>query len=281
MTISHDAGSTTTASIASSDVAEPATVFPGSARVEMVMGMPVSVDIRTALPARELIPLLDDAFAWLRWVDDTFSPVKEDSQIGRLNSGRTIRQIPELVEVLHRCDELSKATEGYFEARINGVIDPSGYIKGWAIERLSRALSNAGAGDHHISAGNDIRVRGSAAPGVRWRVGVRDPRDGVVRKVVCAHDLGIATSGGAPVVNPRTGEVQDGLGAVTVIGPDLGLADAYATAIFAMGPMPGRRFAADLARSGPYETMIVLPDGQEVTTPGFADHGGAQSRLAG
>ncbi|MBF8186610.1 FAD:protein FMN transferase [Nonomuraea sp. K274] len=257
------------------------TTFPGTARAEMVMGMPVSVDIRTMLPARELKPLLDDAFAWLRWVDDTFSPAKEDSQIGRLNRGQTIRQIPELIEVLHRCDELSEATGGWFEARINGVIDPSGYIKGWALERLSRALSNAGAGDHRLTAGDDIRVRGSAAPGKRWRIGVRDPRTDVVRKVVFANDLGIATSGGAPVVNPRTGKVQESLNSVTVIGPDLGLADAYATAVYAMGPVLARRFAADLAESGPYQTLIIGRDGQEVATPGFAEYSGAEARLVG
>jgi thiamine biosynthesis lipoprotein len=247
----------------------------------MISGLPISVDIRTALPERELAPLLKDAFAWLRWVADTFSSDKEDSQIGRLNRGQTIRQIPELIEVLHRCDELSEETGGWFEARINGVIDPSGYIKGWALERLSRALCNAGAVDHRITAGNDIRIRGSAAPGKRWRVGVRDPRRNVVRKVVFANDLGIATSGGARIVNPRTGEAQEGLGFVTVIGPDLGLADAYATAIYAMGPVLARRFAADLAERSAYQTMIVGKDGQEVTTPGFAAYGGAEARLAG
>ncbi|TMR25446.1 FAD:protein FMN transferase [Nonomuraea turkmeniaca] len=257
------------------------TTFPGSAHVEMVMGLPVSVDIRTALPAREMTPLLDDAFAWLRWVDDTFSPVKEDSQIGRLNRGRTIRQIPELIEVLHRCEELSEATDGWFEPRINGVTDPSGYIKGWALERLSRALCNAGAGDHRLTAGNDIRVRGSAAPGKPWRIGVRDPRKDIVRKVVFAHDLGIATSGGAPIVSPRTGQVQDGFGFVTVIGPDLGVADAYATAIYAMGPLLARRYATGLAASGPYQTLIVGRDGQEFSTPGFTAYGGAEARMAG
>ncbi|MFI7609912.1 FAD:protein FMN transferase [Nonomuraea terrae] len=256
------------------------TTFPGSARVEMVMGMPVSVDIRTALPERELTPVLDDAFAWLRWVDDTFNPAKEDSQVGRLSRGQTIRQIPELIEVLHRCDELSEATNGWFESRINGVIDPSGYIKGWALERLSRALCNAGAVDHRISAGGDIRVRGSAMPGTPWRVTVRDPRTGVVRAVVHAHDMGIATSGRRPIVNPRTGKVQEGLGSVTVVGPDLGVADAYATALYAMGAVLARRFAADLAASGPYETMIITRDGQETTTPGFTRHTGAATRLA-
>ncbi|SEM69873.1 FAD:protein FMN transferase [Nonomuraea pusilla] len=252
------------------------TTFPGSARVETVMGTPVSVDIRTALPARELTPLLDDAFAWLRWVDDTFSPAREDSQIRRLNRGQTIRQIPEIIEVLHRCDELREATGGWFDARINGVIDPSGYIKGWALERLSRALSQAGAVDHRITAGGDIRVRGSVAPGRRWRVPLRDPRTGAVRKVVAAHDLGIATSGGSPVVNPLTGQRRRGLGSVTVLGPDLGVADAYATAMYAMGPALARRFAKRLADEGPYRTLIVSLDGQEV-----AEYGGAETRLAG
>ncbi|MEO3870602.1 FAD:protein FMN transferase [Nonomuraea sp. B12E4] len=261
-----------------SDIA--AMTFPGTSRAEMVMGMPINVDIRTALPARELTPLLDDAFAWLRWVDDTFSPAKEDSQVGRLNRGRTIRQIPELVEVLHRCDELSRATDGWFETRVNGVVDPSGYVKGWALERLSRALSNAGAGDHRLNAGGDIRVRGSAAPGRRWRVGIRDPRSGVVRKVVFANDLAIATSGGAPVTDPRTSLVEERLGSVTVIGPDLGVADAYATAIHAMGPVLARRFAADLAESEDYQTLIVSRDGQQTSTPGFAAYSGAGARLA-
>ncbi|SDJ62720.1 thiamine biosynthesis lipoprotein [Nonomuraea maritima] len=256
------------------------TTFPGSARVEWVMGMPVSVDIRTALPERELTPVLDDAFSWLRWVADTFDPDNEDSQIARLNSGRTIRQVPELVEVLHRCDEISRATNGWFEARVDGVTDPSGYIKGWALERLSRGLCNAGAVDHRIVAGGDIRVRGSAMPGKPWRTAVRDPRTGVVRAVVHAHDLGISTSGRRPVVDPHTGKVQEDVGSVTVIGPDLGLTDAYATALFAMGPARARRFAVDLAAEGPYETMIITRNGQEISTPGFARRSGAADRLA-
>jgi thiamine biosynthesis lipoprotein len=214
-------------------------------------------------------------------VADTFSPAKEDSQIWRLNHGLTIRQIPELIEVLHRCEELSEATDGWFEHRINGVIDASGYVKGWALERLSRALCQAGAVDHRINAGGDIRVRGSAAPGKRWRIGIRDPRRDVVRKVVFAHDLGIATSGTAPVVDPHTGQRQETLGSVSVIGPDLGVADAYATAMYAMGPALATRFATRLAEAGAYQSLIILRDGQEVSTPGIAGYGGPEARLAG
>ncbi|NUR82829.1 MAG: FAD:protein FMN transferase [Nonomuraea sp.] len=257
------------------------TTFPGSARVEMVMGKPVSVDIRTALPSRELKPVLDDAFAWLRWVDDTFNPAKEESQIWRLNRGQTIAQIPELIEVLHRCDDLREATDGWFDARINGRLDASGYIKGWALERLSRALTQAGAVDHMVNAGGDIRVRGSAAPGKRWRIGIRDPRTDLVRKVVFANCLGIATAGNADILDPHTGKPVAGSGQVTVLGPDLGVADAYATAMYAMGPILARRFAIELASAEPYQTLIVGRDGQEFTTPGMAEYSGSEARLAG
>ncbi|HUR05534.1 MAG TPA: FAD:protein FMN transferase, partial [Nonomuraea sp.] len=165
--------------------------------------------------------------------------------------------------------------------RINGVIDTSGYITGGALERLSRARASAGAVDHRITAGGDIRVRGSAAPGKRWHISVRDPRTGLVRKVVFTHDMGIATSGGANVVDPRTGVKQDKLGSVTVLGPDLGAADAYATAMYAMGPVPARRFAMELAAAEEYQTMIISRDGQEISTPGFAHYGSAETRLAG
>lgn len=197
--------------------------FPGTARMEVVMGIPVMVDIRTALPERELAPMLDDAFAWLRWTGDTLTP-----EMDRFHGGQTIEQLPELIEVLHRCNELYEATDGWFDQD-----DHITYINGWAVERLSRALTNAGAVDHRIDLGGDVRVRGSAAPGRPWRICVRDPRDGAVRKVHTAHDLAVAT-------------VEE----VTVSGPDLGMAMAWATALHHAWP------------SG----TLTLSDGYEATT---------------
>jgi thiamine biosynthesis lipoprotein len=57
--------------------------------------------------------------------------------------------------------------------------------------------------------------------------------------VLAVSDCAVATSGtyerGLHVVNPRTGRPADELSSVTVVGPDLGIADAYATAALAMG----------------------------------------------
>lgn len=207
--------------------------------MEHVMGMPVSLDVRTLLPEREVAALMKEAFAWLRWVDETFSTYKPDSQISRLARGEDVKTAPEVEEVLVRCRALQAQTGGFFSAYAGGALDPSGYVKGWAVERLSRALAAAGAVDHCVNAGGDVRVRGSAGPGQPWRIGIRDPRRNAVCKVLFAHDLGVATSGayerGAHIVDPHTGRPGAGLSSVTVTGPDLALADAYATAIYAAG----------------------------------------------
>ena len=58
------------------------------------------------------------------------------------------------------------------------------------------------------------------------------------------RDGAVATSGayerGQHIVDPRTGRPPRGVLSVTVVGPDLGTADAYATAAFALGSA-GRR----------------------------------------
>jgi thiamine biosynthesis lipoprotein len=253
--------------------------FPGSHRVEMVMGMPIGIDIRTALPQRELRSLLDDTYEWLRQVDGTFSTYKTDSQVSRLARGEKIDPSPEVVEVLGRCAEMRASTGGFFDAYAGGTLDPSGYVKGWAAERVSRALTAAGAVDHCVNAGGDVRVRGSARPGVAWRVGIRDPRRDVVCKVVFAHDLAVATSGGyargAHIIDPHTGRPATDLGSVTVVGPDLAIADAYATALYAMGPLRARAFRLPEA----YEFLIITGDGRGLSTPGFSHY--AAGRLAG
>ena len=52
---------------------------------------------------------------------------------------------------------------------------------------------------------------------------------------------------------------------VTVTGPDLGTADAYSTAAFAMGA-DGPRWTLGLDG---YEAMTILADGTVLSTPGF------------
>ncbi len=219
-----------------------AEALAGLHRVELIMGTAISVDIADDLPPSELTRLADEAFDWFRLVDARFSTYKADSDVSRL--GRRERRLadcaPETGAVLDRCAELWLATEGYFDVYAAGSLDPSGYVKGWAVEVASDRLADAGAVNHCVNAGGDVRVRGRRAPGQPWRVGVRHPwQQTAVCWVVVGTDLAIATSGtyerGCHVVDPHRGVPARELRSVTVVGPDLGVADAYATAALAMG----------------------------------------------
>jgi len=251
--------------------APPPASETGLRRVEQIMGMPISIDVRDAgiEPAA-----LERAFAWLRFVDETFSTYRDDSEVSRLACGELALDDahPEVRYVLGRCEQLRRETGGYFDARGTGrgPLDPSGLVKGWSVDRAARILEIAGACNYLVNAGGDIRLRGRPAPGARWRVGIQHPivRDRLAA-VIEADDLAIATSGeyerGAHILDPHTGEAPTGVLSVTVVGPDLATADAYATAAFAMGE-DGPRWTARLA---PYEAMTILADERVLLTGGF------------
>jgi thiamine biosynthesis lipoprotein len=233
------------------------------AEVRDIMGMPITIDAPGAVDP-------EPAFAWLREVDATFSTYREDSEIRRLDRGElTLAQCrPEVDEVLTACLALERETRGYFSVRAAGRLDPSGYVKGWAVAGAATRLAAAGAPAFCINAGGDVVARGR-----RWRVGVRHPEQhGKLAAVLAVEDLAVATSGeyerGAHILDPHTGEPPTGLLSVTVVGPDLARADAYATAAFAMGADG----PAWTARLDGYDSMCVTSDGRVLSTPGFARH---------
>jgi thiamine biosynthesis lipoprotein len=226
------------------------------------MGMPVTV----------LASAPHAAFAWLRWVDATFSPFRADSQISRIDRGELAAgdAHPLVREVLARCEALRRETDGYFDPRHSGALDPCGLVKGWAVDRAAAVL-----GDRRvcIDAGGDVLVRGGG-----WRVGIRHPleRD-LLAAALRADDLAVATSGtyerGEHIVDPHTRRPPAGVVSVTVVGPDLATADAYATAAFAMGGAG----PAWTARLRGYDAMTILAGDEVLATPGFVRRCGGRS----
>jgi thiamine biosynthesis lipoprotein len=89
--------------------------------------------------------------------------------------------------------------------------------------------------------------------------------------VLAGTDLAVATSGvyerGLHVIDPHSGEPVEALRSVTVTGPDLALADAYATAAMAMGS-DGLLWLARLADSG-YDSAAVTRDGHAYRSDGL------------
>jgi thiamine biosynthesis lipoprotein len=248
-----------------------AAALPGMRRVEHVMGMPIVIDIRDDDAGDEMLRLAFDEF---RSVDARFSTYRDDSEISRLNRGELAESDAHenVREVLARCSELREETRGYFDVRAASpaVADPSGLVKGWSVDRVAQLLSRLGARNFAVNAGGDVIVRGHGLPDDCWRVGVQHPTmDDKLAAVVLASDLAIATSGayarGDHVVDPHTRRPATGVLSVTITGPELATADAYATAAFAMGT----RGPAWTARLRGYEAMTILGDERVLSTPRF------------
>ncbi len=161
---------------------------------------------------------------------------------------------------------------GYFDVRAASpeTLDPSGLVKGWSVDRAAAILDEAGLSNYAINAGGDLLLRGGAWPATQWRVGIQHP---LLRDQICAtveaRNAAVATSGsyarGNHVLDPHTRQPPTGVLSVTVVGPELATADAYATAAFAMG-RPGIHWTARLRG---YEAMTILSDETILSTPGF------------
>lgn len=213
--------------------------------VEQVMGMPVSLHLRGPgiRDDPRAVAAAAGVFAILREIDRLFSTYREDSQVSAIRRGALAEAdcAPQVREVLELCRQATDRTDGWFDAWLPGGFDPSGLVKGWAVERAAATLAGLGDVDHCLNAGGDIALHVSSPSRPAWRIGVEDPRDrGSLLGVRLVRTGAIATSGtaarGAHIVDPHRGVPASGLLAVTVTGPSLLWADVYATAAFAYGP---------------------------------------------
>lgn len=239
-------------------------------RVEHCMGTVFSLDIRGAgVPAAVVADVID----WLHWVDTVFSTYQPDSVVSRLSRGElTVEECPvEVRDVLALVRIAVEASDGYFTDAPYGYLDPTGMVKGWAVERASDLLVAAGSTSHSVNGGGDVQLVGEAAPGRPWRVGIAHPlRVRELVAVVAATDGAVATSGtaerGRHIIDPHRGAPAAGLASLTVVGQRLAWADACATAAFAMGLERGLAWVEQIDG---LEALAVTPAGATHPTSGF------------
>ena len=236
--------------------------------VEHVMGTVFSLDVPD-----ELAPgTLERIAARLHGLDALLSTYRPDSEVSRLGRGELALGAcsPDVREALSLCEAARGATGGLFDARAGGGLDPSGVVKGWAVEQALALLVGGGSTRHSVNGGGDVAVGSGPAPGRPWRVGVADPfRPGRLLGAVRVEQEGVATSGtaerGTHVLDPRTGAPVTALVSATVIGPSLLLADVLATAALVAGPR-----APDLLDAHPdHDWLLVSRDGGQRSSPGW------------
>lgn len=209
-------------------------------KTEIIMGMPISVEI---LGAKDAADAIRDIFDYFKKVDRRYSTYKPDSEISRINDGLPKAEwSAEMKRILEMCEQTKRETDGYFDVMHDGRRDPSGLVKGWAINEAAKRLRRRDIRDFCLEAGGDFQTGGRNSQGEPWKIGIRNPFDrNEIVKVVSVTSKGVATSGtavrGQHIYDPYTpGASIDEVKSLTVIGPDIYEADRFATAAFAMGP---------------------------------------------
>lgn len=209
------------------------------------MGTTASIHVNDAITTDEFEEVINIARTELERLESIFTVFRPESEISRINAG-TLHHLDasaEVIEVLDHCAWLEQASQGAFSirrSRTSNEINPSGFVKGWAGERTSNMLRSHGLQHFYVGIGGDYALTGGLTDDEPWRIGIVDPRDATqLVGTVDAVSGAIATSGtaerGQHIWDPRTGTAATSFLSVTVVGPQLMWADAYATTVFVMG----------------------------------------------
>ncbi|RPA55919.1 FAD:protein FMN transferase [Aerococcus agrisoli] len=206
----------------------------------------------------------------LALIDQRFSPFKADSWVSLYP--KFDGQVPDFffhpdyVEVLTLTMWAKKVTKGVFDAFKTGVYNPTGLVKGWAIERVFTRYLKPLVDDHLVVAvalngGGDMMVASQATDDFIWHVGIENPDN--LQEIIAVHDLkngAIATSG-----RSKRGDHiwLDGAGQhryqqVTVYGDSLVEADMWATTGIAADVTAWDDFVAAHHLSG----LVIAEEGQ-------------------
>jgi thiamine biosynthesis lipoprotein len=250
---------------------------PGTRRIlhhdEQVMGTIVTFDLYDEdEPTKDVIALLREAIDVLHQADDDFSTYQYDSPLSRLRRGDvTVEQCPSDVgRVLELCEVARNVTDGWFDPwSLAGGVDPTGYVKGWAAQRSLDVLRRSGIRGALVNAAGDTASFGGPKAGSLFRIGIIDPAHTQHLACVVESPGAVATSGtyerGDHLFDPRTRRPTSRAASATVTGPELGLADALATALAVAGIQ-----ALSLVESlDDFEALIIEDDGSFHTTTRF------------
>jgi thiamine biosynthesis lipoprotein len=134
-------------------------------------------------------------------------------------------------------------------------VDLAAIAKGYAVDRVGAALEGLGEGRFLVEIGGEVLARGRAVGDRSWHLGIEtpDPDRRSIHAVIGLEDVALATSGDyrsfrldssgrrlSHTIDPRTGRpVDHALASVSVVAPTCMEADAWATALNALGPTEG------------------------------------------
>ncbi|MHA5100694.1 FAD:protein FMN transferase [Oenococcus oeni] len=184
---------------------------------------------------------------WLVLVDHIFSPFRTNSELTLYNHRKIEMTGTNLLfqEVFALSMWAKEMTQGLFSANFVGKYNPTGAVKGWAIEKAERIqlaplLSDPNFVAVNLNGGGDMQFSSSDKHNWQWEIGIVNPFDN--KKVISCFRMkngAIATSGtsqrGEHLFNSSTGraipEKNFNVISSSVIGSELTYSDIWATAI--------------------------------------------------
>ena len=157
------------------------------------------------------------------------------------------------------------------------MIDLGGIAKGYAVAEGVATLREHGVTEALVDAGGDVYALGTRG-GAPWKVGIRSPRGEELLGYMEVEDMAVMGSGDYErffihegkryhhIFDPKTGYPAEGLAGLTVISPEPMMADAWATALFVLGPETGFRIAEEMPN---LEAVMVTTSGEVLYTSGM------------
>ena len=190
-----------------------------------------------------------------KW-ESVLSQWRENSDLSRANRGEAIspdlQRVMDLAEVIHQQSSgafdyrlLKQTSDAGFGPKGNGM-DLSAIAKGFAVDRVGDRLRELGITDFVFELGGEILVGDG-----EWEVGIEapDPATQKIARTMKLRDRAVATSGNyrqfkpasgglaSHIIDPKTGTpIIRPPSLVTVYAKDCATADAWATALFVLGP---------------------------------------------
>lgn len=180
--------------------------------------------------------------------------------------------------------------DGRLEVAADGTeIDLGAIAKGYAVGEGVEVLRENGIESALIDAGGDIYALGRRGSDP-WKVGIRSPRDDDLLGYLEVEDVAVMGSGDYErffvqdgvryhhILDPKTGYPAGELAGITVTAPDPMTADAWATALFVLGPVKGLQVVEELPG---VETIMVTASGDVLTSSGLKEALGVIPRQEG
>jgi len=200
--------------------------------------------------------------------DDILTTVKEAKRIAQITQGAfdpTLGGVvgrfgfgPISVAPAGRFQDMSVSENGLQKSHPEQTLDLCGIAKGFALDQISAALKDLGHRDFFVELGGEVFAYGLHPKGRLWMAGIERPVAGAhgFHRTVRLDNEALATSGDlvnsylhaghrySHIIDPQSQRPSNGvLASVSVFAASAMTADAFATALYAMGPLNGPEFA--------------------------------------